>query len=288
MLSSVFRKLKRGVVLILIMLEHEIHRRLLLYWDSFPFGKEPLATQTEYEHLAKRVQEQNYPEVDTYEHQVGFAIIPSWLHELALHTQVVIKKSPLCYAHGRVLYSALSAYLHDHPPEFPTDRLTIWETGTARGFSAICMAKALKDQNRAGTIITFDRLPHHKPIYWNCIDDCYGPKTRAQLLAPWHSLMEDFIIFHQGDTRLELLKVQASRIHFAFLDGTHSYTDVMFEFNEIRDSQYPGDIIVFDDYTPRQFPGLVKAVNEICDRYQYQQTVLRAHTGRGYVVATKI
>ena len=114
------------------------------------------------------------------------------------------------------------------------------------------------------------------------------PRARAQLLAPWHSLMEDFIIFQQGDTKLELLKVQASRIHFAFLDGTHSYNDVMFEFNEIHDRQYSGDIIVFDDYTPRQFPGLVKAVNEICHRYQYQQTVLRAHAGRGYVVATKI
>jgi len=288
MLNPAFRKLKRGVVSILIRLQHEIHRRLLLHWDGFPFGKEPLATKTEYENLAKIVQQQKYPEIDAFEQQVGFAIVPSWLHELAFHTQVVIKKSPLCYAHGRVLYSALSAYLRDHPTKYPTDRLTIWETGTARGFSAICMAKALKDQNRAGTIVTFDRLPHHKPIYWNCVDDCHGPKTRAQLLAPWHSLMEDFVIFHQGDTRLELLKVQTSRIHFAFLDGTHSYKDVMFEFNQIRDHQQPGDIIVFDDYTPQQFPGLVKAVNEICGRHQYRRTVLRAHTGRGYVVAKKI
>jgi hypothetical protein len=258
-----------------------------VHWYEWPFGHEPRASEKEYLRLAKEVSEQNYQEIDKYEHDSRFALNKDWLVELALHTQVVIKETPLCYAHGRVLYTALSKYLSEHPSSSSTDRLTIWETGTARGFSALCMAKALKDQGRPGTILTFDVLPHRTAMYWNCIDDCEKPKTRAELLKTWKDLLQDFVIFHQGDTSLELLKVQAERIHFAFLDGAHTYKDVMFEFQQIRERQETGDIIVYDDYTPQQFPGLVRAVDEICEQYQYQRTDLQAHSGRRYVIAVK-
>ena len=81
--------------------------------------------------------------------------------------------------------------------------------------------------------------------------------------------------------------MEAERIHFAFLDGGHSYEDVMFEFEQIRERQQPCDMIVYDDYTPKQFPGIVRAVDEICRRYHYRHIDLQAHTGRGYVVAVK-
>jgi predicted O-methyltransferase YrrM len=202
-------------------------------------------------------------------------------------TQIVIKGTSLCYEHGRVLYSTLSAYLHDHPASSPNTRITILETGTARGFSSLCMAKALKDQLRPGLIITFDVLPHRKKMYWNCVDDWDGPKTRAELLEPWRDLIEDYVIFHQGDTRLELPKIQAERIHFAFLDGSHDYKDLMFEFEQIRQRQLPGDIVVYDDYTPEKFPGVVKAVDEICHNHEYHTIKLQFNTMRGYVIAIK-
>ena len=258
------------------------------YWYDWPFGQEPRASKEEYLRLAKEISKLTYPKIDEYEQKTGFAINAKWLHELALHTQVVIKESPLCYAHGRVLYTALSQYMSEQKKTSSSERLTIWETGTARGFSALCMAKALKDQQRPGTILTFDILPHNTTMYWNCIDDLDKPKTRAELLQPWHSMIQSFVIFHQGDTRLELPKVHAERIHFAFLDGAHTYEDVIFEFQQIRDCQKIGDIIVYDDYTPQQFPGLVRAVNEICENNQYQRTDLQANSGRGYVVATKL
>jgi hypothetical protein len=124
-------------------------------------------------------------------------------------------------------------------------------------------------------------------MYWNCIDDHDGIKTRAELLKPWKDLVECYIVFHQGDTRLEMPKVQAERIHFAFLDGAHTYNDVLFEFSQIKDSQRPGDIIVYDDYTPKQFPGIVKAVDHICKEYDYHPNYLRVNKLRGYVVAQK-
>ena len=137
-------------------------------------------------------------------------------------------------------------------------------------------------------ILTFDVLPHQTKMYWNCIaDHQQGLLTRAELLRPWQSLLEDYVIFHQGDTRLELPKVQTDRIHFAFLDGAHTYEDVMFEFTQVKDRQLPGDVIVYDDYTPSQFPGLVQAVDEICQHHRYHRTDLKAHSGRGYVVAIK-
>jgi hypothetical protein len=124
-------------------------------------------------------------------------------------------------------------------------------------------------------------------MYWNCIDDHDGPKSRAELLEPWKDLVQRYIIFHQGNTRLEMPKVQAERIHFAFLDGTHTYEDVLFEFHQIQMRQQPGDMIVYDDYTPKKFPGIVRAVDQICEEYQYHRTELKAHGGRGYIVAEK-
>ena len=101
-------------------------------------------------------------------------------------------------------------------------------------------------------------------------------------------MIQSFVIFHQGDTRLELPKVHAERINFAFLDGAHTYEDVIFEFQQIRDSQKTGDIIIYDDYTPEQFPGIVRAVDEICETHHYRRDDLKVHTGRGYVVAVKV
>ena len=272
----------------MIPVRRKIEHLASLHWNDWPFGRRPLTTKEEYIRLSNEVSKRTYPEIDNYEKNMGVAIDTEWLHELALHTQVVIKESPLCYAHGRVLYTSLSKYISERLTTSSTERITIWETGTARGFSALCMAKALNDQHCAGTIVTFDVLPHNTTMYWNCIDDLEKPKTRSELLNPWQSLVEDFILFNQGDTRLELPKVKAERIHFAFLDGGHTYEDVMFEFNQIQSHQRPGDIIVFDDYTPNQFPGIVRAVDHICKNYNHQREVLKAHSGRGYVVAVKL
>jgi len=256
-------------------------------WHNYPLGREPKADRGTYLRLAEEMSQKTYQEIDIFEQETGYAIDKEWLHDLALHTQIVIKKSPLCYAHGRVLYSALSRYLAINRGSDSAAQINIWETGSARGFSTLCMAKALADQDRAGTILTFDVLPHRTRMYWNCIDDFDGPKTREELLSPWQELMERYLIFHQGSTRIEMPKMKTARIHFAFLDGSHTYEDVWFEFNLICPHQQLNDMIVFDDYTPEQYPGLVRAVDEICDRHDYRRIDIKAHGRRGYVVAEK-
>ena len=94
-------------------------------WHDYPYGREPHAPRDIYLLRAKEIQNQSYPEIEAFEAESGYSAPLEWIHELALHTQIVIKKSPLCYAHGRVLYSALSRYLADHRDE---NSIKIWET----------------------------------------------------------------------------------------------------------------------------------------------------------------
>lgn len=248
-----------------------------------PLLKHPLASQEYYLQLHQETLQKEYPAISNYEATTGFSIDQQWLADLALHTQTVVKSSDLCYQHGRVLYSTLRKYLEEHPSQ----ALTIVETGTARGFSALCMAKALSDASTDATIITFDLLPHNRPIYWNCIDDHEGKKSRAQLLQPWQALVDEYLIFCNGDTREKLRDIDFKRVHFAFLDGAHNYDDIMFEFNRIKNKQQPGDVIVFDDYDQAKFFSLTKGIDEICEKHRYQKQVIQASPERTFVVATK-
>lgn len=260
-----------------------IDRYANLRWHSNPFTASPKGDRETYLLLAAEARQKIYPLIDSYEAEIGYKIDYEWLHALALHTQIVIKSSTLCYEHGRLLYSTLRHYISTMKP----DALTIIETGTARGFSALCMARALEDAGAVGRIVTFDVLPHATKMYWNCIDDHEGQKTRAELLATYTDLTGRYILFHQGNTRIELPKLYADRVHFAFLDAMHEYADVMLEFSCIRDRQHVGDVIFFDDYTPRLFPGVVQAVDEICITNNYNKRVITLSDTRGYVIAVK-
>jgi predicted O-methyltransferase YrrM len=253
------------------------------YWHESPFCDAPRADAETYRSLWLKTRQEQYPEIDAFEKEQSFAIDPEWFHNLALHTQIVIKESPLCYQHGRVLYAVLRAYLASRP----TESVNIVETGTARGFSSIVMAKALRDSNRHGRILTFDLLPHDRKIYWNCIDDHEGRKTRRDLLSPWRDLADEYIVFVEGDSRVQLRKIRTGRIHFAFLDGAHSRKDILGELEAVVPFQMQGDIIVFDDYSPNLFPDLVQGIDDGCRKYGYSMNVMRTNGDRAYVVATK-
>jgi predicted O-methyltransferase YrrM len=248
-----------------------------------PLCAAPLAPPDEYRRLWAEARTRSYPDVDRYEERCDAAVDRDWLDRLALVTQVAIKQSEICYQHGRLLYATLARYarsrVHDH--------LTIIETGTARGFSAVCLARALADAGASGKIVSFDVLPHDVPILWNCIRDAEGPHTRSELLRDYAALLERYVIFHRGDTGRMLADVSVPRIHFAFLDSVHEYGHVMAEFAPIRCRQQPGDILFFDDYTPAAYPGVVKAADEICRTAHYSATIVAANAGRQYLIAEK-
>ncbi len=196
---------------------------------------------------------------------------------------MVKKKSEICYVHGRLLY----ACLFRHIKEQKLDYINILETGTAHGFSSLCMAKAMSDAQIFGKINTFDVLPHETKMYWNCIDDHKGKHTRAELLHKYKPLTDKYITYIQGNTMLSIPKVKTQRVHFAFLDSAHEYGYLMAEFFNIKEKQLKGDMIFFDDYTPKLFPGVVKAVDEICTTYNYLKEIIIINENRAYVIAQK-
>lgn len=225
-------------------------------------------TPGDYLRLWEEAKSKVYPEIDAYEQETGYKIDPEFYHHAGLHLQVCIKGSPICYAHGRVVYSALRRLIADHPQAY----YTIVETGTARGFSAICMAKALQDAGVKGHITTYDILPHDEVRYWNCISDHQvGPQTRPELLAPWKELLP-YIRFVSGDTKGKLKPIP---VDFAFLDGGHTYEDVKYEFNCLINPK----VVVFDDYTPN-FPGICKAIDEIPLKKR------KLNSARTYIIGT--
>lgn len=250
-----------------------------------PFGNSPRADKATYLRLHEEAKQVEYLEMDEFEAAKGWVIDRQWLDHLALHTQVVIKKSSLNWQHGRLLYSTLREYL-DGLGASSNEPITILETGTARGFSAVCMARALLDAKRQGVVITLDVLPHNTPMYWNCIDDHDGKKTRQELLSHWPEELAH-IVFIQGWTRQQLHRTGLLRVHFAFLDAQHTKEDVLAEYAYVSERQKPGDMMVFDDVTPGLFDGVVQAVEEIEKQGVYRTERFNVSGQRGYAVAVR-
>lgn len=259
-----------------------VNRRIDARWDNDPFGTTPRASREEYQRLFEETRSKEYPQVLQIEAETGFAVDRDWLDELALHTQITRKVSELGYPHGRLLYSLLRRYIVESGETF----ISIMETGTARGFSALCMAKALADAGVEGRIVTIDVLPHNKKQIWNCIDDHDGRKSRAELLAPWSDLLKK-VLFLQGDTQYLLPRVGLERVNFAFLDAAHLRSSVLHEVGAVAGRQHAGDMIFFDDVTPAAFPGVVQAVDEIEAEGEYGMRRLAVSDQRAYAWATK-
>ena len=89
-----------------------VDRMAYLKYFNQPFYS-PLSNLENYYKLAKEAEINTYSieDVDLLEKENGFSIDKNWLNSLAFQTQIVVKKSELNYAHGRVLYSVLRNYL---------------------------------------------------------------------------------------------------------------------------------------------------------------------------------
>lgn len=251
-------------------------------WNVDPFGTTPRATRDEYLKLHEQACRNTNQKVISIEEETGFAIDRDWLENLALHTQITKKTSDLIFEHGKLLYALLRRYIANNRPE----SVTVLETGTARGFSALCMARAMIDATVSGAVISLDVLPHNIRMYWNCIDDLDGKKSRAELLAPWPAESAR-VIFLQGDTSNSLAHLGITRINFAFLDAQHTREAVEAEFSYVATRQLPGDMVFFDDVTPAMFPGIVDAVNYIEHTGRYAIHRLEVSPQRGYAWGVK-
>ena len=87
--------------------------------------------------------------------------------------------------------------------------------------------------NTNGKFLSLDILPINKKIFWNCIDDInYGKQTRYELLKTWEYLINKYVIFINGYTRIVLRKLYFQN-KLLFIDGSHDYDDVKYEIQYI-------------------------------------------------------
>ncbi len=255
----------------------------IIFRVGYPFGIMKWANKDRYLEIYNKTLNTKYPEIDDYEKKLQNKIDLSWLNELALYTQVVIKDSNINYQHGRILYAELCNYISNSSLQ----NLIILETGTARGFSSVCMSKAISDCKKNGEIFTIDILPNNKKIYWNSISDIYGKKTRLELLKNW-SKYTNRIKFYSGDSTKVLRNLNLNRINFAFLDGSHNKKKVTREFEWITKRQISGDIIIFDDYDPYNFKGIYDFVDDLEKKKNYRISKIFSDKNRGYAIAYKL
>ena len=133
-------------------------------------------------------------------------------------------------------------------------------------------------------IHTIDILPHKTKMYWNCISDpINGKVSREELLIDYKKYLKN-IHFHEGQSKDVFKKLNLDRVHFAFLDGEHDYSDIKHEYEYVKKRNSKGDIIFCDDYIHGRFDGIVKFINEIKNQNLYKVEVLDSNSDRGYAI----
>ena len=95
------------------------------------------------------------------------------------------------------------------------------------------------------------------------------------------------IVFLQAESDEAIARLALQHINLAFLDASHTFEDVMQEFQYVERRQGPGDVVVFDDVTPGTFPGVVAAVAAIEKNYPYVVRYISSDSARGYALATR-
>jgi predicted O-methyltransferase YrrM len=222
---------------------------------------------------AERVVE--YPTVDAFETRMGYAVDRVKLEDAARVLACPLKVHAPNWQHGRILYAAARRYL----AVTDTSVVTMLDIGTAKGFSALCLAWALQDAGVDGRVVTVDVIDPCARIYRNTVAECDGLKTLAELLEPWPEAVGIEALKIPG---ARWLQGHSERVHFAFVDGKHSGSVVKQEGQLLAARQTVGDIVVFDDV---HLPDVWEAVQGLEDYYTERIDVLPA---RAYGMAVRL
>lgn len=217
---------------------------------------------------------QIYPAVSDFEARMGYGISREKLEFAARTLACPVKANAPNWQHGRVIYAALMKYL-----EVRSEPVNVFDCGTAKGFSALCMAFALADAKASGKVHSVDVIDPTSMVPRNSVLDLERPRAVRDFVMPWSE--SDRIEFHWS-TGINWLKSHPERVHFAFIDGKHSEGIVREEAVLLTERQEPGDIAIFDDM---QIAGVHAAVVRI--QSQYTVELLTPKRERQYAIATR-
>ena len=149
--------------------------------------------------------------------------------------------------HGKLLYSLVRERAACGRP------IVALDIGTARGFSAITMSRALLDANLDGHVYTMDVIDHDNGHDWHAAkhssDDplASGPSPRSAIWQGWFPDEAARITPITGRSTQLLRDWPHCRIDVAFLDGSHAYDDVKAELDMLDGVMADDGVIVLDD-----------------------------------------
>ena len=235
----------------------------------------PIPTREDYLRAFVQEQQREYPNIDDFEQRCGYAIDRDELEAAARVLACPVKRNPPSWQHGRVIYAAVRQHLDGCKA-----RIVALDIGTAKGFSALMLRRALDDAGVNGDVVSVDVINPTERTYRNSIRDLDGPTTITELLADYPEAVG--IRFFQS-TGIDWLKGYTGRIAVAFVDGKHSYDAVKAEGKLLADRQHPGDLVVFDDV---QIAPVRKAIEDL--RTCYQIDYLSSKPDRVYAIARRV
>ena len=152
--------------------------------------------------------------------------------------------------HGLLLYKLLTSK-HSNCPRHPILSLDV---GTARGFSAIAMARAILDADIQGRIYTVDIIDQHEPRNWHVAkqqsdEPLVGVQiARSKIWDQWYEEEAKVISPITGRSSEVLKSWNHGDIAFAFIDGDHRYHVVKADLEMLDTLMAEGGQIVLDDY----------------------------------------
>ena len=139
------------------------------------------------------------------------------------------------------------------------------DVGTARGFSAMVMARAITSAGVPGTIYSVDVVDHEDKIGWHGkkhdADDPLNGQllARAEIWKRWFLGDISSVVPVQGRSVDVLKDWDHGPIDLAFLDGSHEYSDVSQELAWLDELVTEGGMIVLDDYHVGEVVGRVRS-----------------------------
>ena len=132
--------------------------------------------------------------------------------------------------------------------------LVVLDVGTARGFSALTMARAMLDGEMKGRVYSVDVIGHHEPLNWHGTkQDADEPLagveiSRSEIWGRWFAEESALVTTINGRSMEVLRDWQHGPIDYAFLDGSHEYEDVRGELEALDSFMAEGGVIVVDDF----------------------------------------